>query len=70
MYPSFSWPGSGGDRVDGHAEVFDGPGRGEVGLLFVYDYPERVAKREKLAYVLSGLGLRGGQDQPVVQVSQ
>ena len=60
---------SGCYRVDDHAEVFNGPGRVEVGLLVVYDYAEGVAECEELVHVLPCLGLRGGQDQPVVQVS-
>ena len=45
--------GLGGERsgrhcVYDHAEVFDGPGRGEVGLFRVYYYAEGAAECEEL----------------------
>ena len=69
MYSGLSGERSGRHCVYDHAEVFDGPGRGEVGFLRVYHYAQGAAECEELVDVMSCLGLRGGQDQPVVQVS-
>ena len=56
--------------IDGHTEILRRLRGHETRLLLVYHNPEGVTKREELPDRLLGLILRGGEDQPIVQVTE
>ena len=56
--------------MDGHAEVLRSLQGDKIGLLHIYHNPEDATKREKGLDRLFGCLLRGGKNQPVVQIPE
>ena len=59
-----------GTGIDGHTEVLRRLRGHEIRLLLVYHNPEGATKREELPDRFLGLLLRGGENQPIVQVTE
>ena len=56
--------------IDGHAEILRSLRGHEIRLLLVYDNPKGATKREEGLDGLLGFPLRGGKNQPVVQMPE
>ena len=59
-----------GLSIDGHAKVLRSLRGHEIQLLLVYHNPEDVTKREEQLDGLLGFLLRGGENQPVIQIAE
>ena len=56
--------------IDGHAEILRSLRGHEIRLLLVYQNPKGATKREERLDSLLGFPLRGGENQPVIQVAE
>ena len=56
--------------IDGHAEILRSLRGHEILLLLVYHNPVGATKREERLDGLLGFPLRGGENQPVVQIAE
>ena len=59
-----------GLSIDGHTEVLRSLRGHKIRLLLVYHNPKGATKREKRLDGLLGFPLRGGENQPVVQIAE
>ena len=56
--------------IDGHAEILRSRRGHEIRLLLVYHNPKGATQREERLDGLLGFPLRGGENQPVVQIAE
>ena len=56
--------------IDGHAEILRSLRGHEIRLLLVYHNPESATNREERLDGLFGFPLRGGENQPVIQIAE